>query len=275
MRALPRAAVACASLILIGSAGVTCSEGSSVIPTAPASAARSRAVTVNKPTIILVHGAWSDATGWQQVIARLQRDGYTVIGVQNALRSLAADVENTRRVIDAEPGPLVVVGHSYGGAIMTGAAAGNTRVKALVYLAAFAPEENEVLGGLAGRFGPSALNEALVPDAAGFLYIDRAAFHHVFAADVNATDARTMAATQTPLAASTFGQALSAVAWRSIPSWYLVSDDDRAIRPELQRFMADRIGARTSAIRASHVAFISEPAKIARFIGSAAEEFMK
>ena len=148
-----------------------------------------------KPTIVLVHGAFADGTGWQHVIPLLEKDGYSVVAVQNPLSSLAEDVTTTKRVIDAQKGPVVVVGHSYGGAVITGAAADSANVKALVYLAAFAPDGGEPVATFGEKY-PAALGTALVPDAAGFLYIDRAKFHSVFCADVSEGEARIMAAVQ-------------------------------------------------------------------------------
>src|SRR5215813_4385920 len=184
-----------------------------------------------KPTIVLVHGAFADGSSWQRVIPILDHDGYNVIAVQNPLTSLAADVETTKRVIDAQKGPVVVVGHSYGGAVITGAAAGNTNVKALVYLAAFAPEAGEPLGEPGKRFAQPPLNSALVPDSAGFLYIDRAKFHDAFCKDLPEAEARVMAATQKPLSGSVFEASVSGAAWKTVPSWYVVSSQDRAINP--------------------------------------------
>ena len=220
-----------------------------------------------KPTIVLVHGAFADATGWQHVIPLLENDGYTVVAVQNPLNSLDADVATTKRLIEAQAGPTVVVGHSYGGAVITGAAADEPHVKALVYLAAFAPDAGEPLGTFNDQVP---LGKALVPDAAGFLTIDRAKFHDVFCADVPAGEARIMAATQKPLASVTFGQSVPSPAWKTIPSWYLVSQEDQAISPDLERFYAKRMGARVSEIKASHCAFISHPQEVTRLIEQAA-----
>jgi len=222
-----------------------------------------------KPTIVLVHGAFADGTGWQRVIPILQRDGYEVIAVQNPLASLAGDVETTKRVIDAQKGPVVLVGHSYGGAVITGAAAGSPNVKALVYLAAFAPEAGEPVGAFGEKY-PVDLNSALKPDSAGFLYVDRARFRELFCADLPATEARVAAATQKPIHNSAFGASVPQAAWKNIPSWYLVSQDDRAINPELERFYAKRMNAKTSEVKASHVAFISHPDVVARLIEQAA-----
>lgn len=222
-----------------------------------------------KPTIVLVHGAFADGTGWQHIIPILERDGYTVIAVQNALTSLSADVLTTKRVIDAQNGAVVAVGHSYGGAVITGAAAGNANVKALVYIAAFAPDGGEAIGAFNAKY-PAELGTALVPDAAGFVYIDRAQFRELFAKDVSVTEAKVMAATQKPIIGTAFGESVPTAAWRTIPSWYLVAKEDRAINPDLERFYAKRMGATTSEIKASHVPFISHPAEVARLIEQAA-----
>ena len=235
---------------------------------APASIGEARDQAA-KPTIVLVHGAFADATGWQHVIPLLEKDGYTVIAVQNALYSLADDIATTRRVIDAQKGPVVMVGHSYGGAVITGAAAGEPNVRALVYLAAFAPDANEPVGAFLDKY-PTELGAALKPDTGGFLYIDRSKFHDVFCADVPAGEGRVMAATQKPLASTAFAGSIPSPAWKAIPSWYLVSQEDHAINPDLERFYARRMGAHTTEIKASHVAFISHPKVIAELIEQAA-----
>ena len=223
-----------------------------------------------KPTIVLVHGAFADATGWQHVIPLLEKNGYTVFAVQNSLHSLAEDIATTRRVIAAQKGPVVMVGHSYGGAVITGAAAGEPNVKALVYLAAFAPDANEPVGAFLDKY-PAELGTALKPDTGGFLYIDRSKFHDVFCADVQEGEARVMAATQKPLASTAFSGSIPSPAWKTIPSWYLVSQEDHAINPDLERFYAKRMGAHTSEIKASHVAFISHPKVVAELIEQAAK----
>jgi len=223
-----------------------------------------------KPTIILVHGAWADGTSWQHVIPPLEQDGYNVIAVNNPLTSLADDIAMTKRVIDSQKGPIVLVGHSYGGAVITGAAYNNTNVKALVYVAAFAPDSNETLGTLLDKFGPSPLLAAIVPDASGFLYLDRSKFQEVFAKDVPDQEALVMAATQKPINGSIFNQKIENPAWKTIPSWYLVAKEDQAIKPELQQFMAKRINAKISEIDASHVAYISHPKEVVKLIEEAA-----
>jgi len=223
-----------------------------------------------KPTIVLVHGAFVDGSSWDKVIPILQHDGYPVIAVQNPLTSLPDDVATTKRVIAAQKGPVVVVGHSYGGAVIPGAAAGNPNVKALVYVAAFAPEPGEPLGSPEKKFAAPALNSAIVPAAAGFLYIDRAKFHDDFCEDLSAADARVLAATQKPLHSSVFGASVASAAWKTIPSWYIVSSQDQAENPEVQRFYAKRMGAKTTEIEASHLSILSHPREVAKVIEEAA-----
>ena len=224
----------------------------------------------SKTSIVLVHGAFADGSSWNKVIPLLEAEGFTVTAVQNPLKSLSEDVATTKRVLDAQKGDVVLVGHSYGGAVITEAAAGNSKVKALVYVAAFAPDAGETLGALGERFPAAPLGTAVVPDSAGFLYIDRAKVADVFANDLPKEEAALLAATQKPLAAAIFGEPLKAAAWKSIPSWYVVSTQDKAINPDLERFMAKRMGAKTKEIKASHVSFISNPSEIARVIESAA-----
>jgi pimeloyl-ACP methyl ester carboxylesterase len=234
--------------------------------------ALSRMTAVEKPTIVLVHGAFADGSAWQEVVPLLQRAGYKVIAVQNPLAMLAEDVATTKRVIDAETQKgrtVVAVGHSYGGAVITGAAAGNASVKALVFIAAFAPDANEPVGAFNKKY-PSDLGAALVPDAAGFVYIDVAKYHDVFAGDLPARQTRAMAVAQRPIFGAIFGQSVSAAAWRTIPSWYLVAQQDRSINPELERFYATRMNAKTSEIKSSHLPFISHPQTVAALIEEAA-----
>jgi pimeloyl-ACP methyl ester carboxylesterase len=267
-------------LLVIGSAAFACNVDRPTSPRvslAAANASPSHARTSNangplgaKATIVLVHGAFADGSSWQQLIPVLQKDGFNVIAVQNPLTSLANDIATTRRVIDAQTGPVVVVGHSYGGAVITGAAAGSPNVKSLVYVAAFAPDANEPVGAFNAQY-PTALGPALRPDAASFLYIDVASFHDVFAADVPLSQTRVMAVTQKPLIASAFGESVPVPAWKSIPTWYIVAKEDQAIHPDLERFYAKRMGATTIELRSSHVPFISRTEEVAKVIRDAAE----
>jgi pimeloyl-ACP methyl ester carboxylesterase len=224
----------------------------------------------SQPTIVLVHGAFADASGWHQVIRLLEVAGYVSIGVQNPLTSLQDDVATTKRVLESISGPVVLVGHSYGGAVITGAAAGASNVKALVYIAALAPDSGEPVAATSEQFPAPPLNNALVPDSAGFLYIDPAKFHAVFAADLPEHETRVFAATQKPLHSSAFGASVPEAAWRTIPSWYLVCSEDKAINPDLERFFAGRINATTKEITSSHVPFLSHPQVVADLIVEAA-----
>jgi len=259
-----------AALVLAVLAGGSAIAQSSSAPAKRKSAGPAAASAAgSKPTIVLVHGAFADALGWQRLIPILQRDGYDVIAVEIPLASLAGDVETTKRIVDAVKGPIVLVGHSYGGGVITGAAAGSSNVKALVYLAAFAPEGGEPLGAFGEKY-PVDLNSALQPDSAGFLYVDRARFRELFCADLPVTDAKVAAATQKPVHNSVFGASVPVAAWKTIPSWYLVSQEDHAINPDLERFYAKRMNAKTSEVKSSHVAFISHPDVVAKLIEQAA-----
>jgi pimeloyl-ACP methyl ester carboxylesterase len=229
-----------------------------------------------KPTVVLVHGAFADATGWSGVIERLQHDGYPVIAPANPLRSLSGDSAYIKSVLGQTPGPLVVVGHSYGGAVITNAAAGNTNVKALVYVDAFIPDVGENTLALAGTDSslPPALEfKKFPPFGANDLdiYIKKDMFHAVFCADLPAKTAAIMAAAQRPTAAATGAEPTTAAAWKTIPSWALIGRQDRAITPDSLRFMADRAGATTEEIDASHVSMISHPDVAADLIEKAAE----
>ena len=224
-----------------------------------------------KPSIVLVHGAFADASGWSKVIPILERDGYYVTAVQIPLTSLADDVATTKRVLDAQKDPVVVVGHSYGGAVITGAAAGSKNVKSLVYVAAFAPDDNEQVSAAGSKFAAPPLFAALIPDSAGFLYVDRAKFHEDFCGDLPESEAKVMAVTQKPLHKSAFEGAVPIAAWKTVPTWYIVSSNDRAINPDLERFYAKRANATTTEIASSHVPFLSHPKEVAKIIEAAAK----
>jgi pimeloyl-ACP methyl ester carboxylesterase len=227
------------------------------------------AQTAEKPAIILVHGAFADAAGWAPIISILQRDGYQVTAVENALESFAGDVATTKRAIDGQAGPVVLVGHSYGGAVITDAAAGTPNIKALVYLAAIVPDAGEPIAAFLGKY-PTDLAQAQKVDSAGFVTVDPAKFRQVFAADLSPAQAAVAAATQKPIKGENFGAKPERAAWKTIPSWYVVSKQDRALSPDLERFYAKRIGARTSEINASHVVFLSHAREVATVIEEAA-----
>jgi pimeloyl-ACP methyl ester carboxylesterase len=230
------------------------------------------AATVSqKPAIVLVHGAFADASSWSKVIPLLQKDGYYVTAVQIPLTSLPDDVAVTKRVIDAQKGPVVVVGHSYAGAVITDAAGGDN-VKSLVYVDAFAPDAGEPLAAAGDKFPPAPLSTALIPDSAGFLYVDRAKVHDVFAKDMPEADARIIAVTQKPVNSSVFGAKVTSAAWKTKPSWFIIGTEDRAINPDLLRFYAKRMGAKTTEIKgASHVPFLSHPKEVVKVIEAASK----
>jgi pimeloyl-ACP methyl ester carboxylesterase len=241
-----------------------------------ASSGKSGSSTRNT-TIVLIHGAWADGTGWDEIIPILQRDGYKVIAVQNPLVSMANDVETTKRVIDGETAKgrnVVAVAHSYGGAVMSGAAAGNPGVKALVYIAAFAPDAGERLDTFIGQY-PTDIFTAFEPDAAGFVYLSADKYRPIFAGDLPESRTRVMAVSQKPTHGAIFGQSNPVAAWRTVPSWFVVAQEDRVINPDLERFYAGRMAAAKTLvkkieIRASHVVFISRPNEVGRIILDAA-----
>ncbi len=227
--------------------------------------------TTIRPSIVLVHGAFADGSAWADVVSQLMRKGYTATAVQNSLFSFEQDVATTKRIIEAQRGPVVVVGHSYGGAVITAAAAGNANVKALVYVTAFTPNSGERIGELYEKLGKPTLPNTFVRDAGGFLTIDRAKFHDGFANDLSSERADVLASVQKPIFEGALGGAISGEpAWKTIASWFLVCSSDRAISVELQRYMAKRIGATVVEIDASHVPFFSRPTDVASIIEQAA-----
>ncbi|MND52932.1 Pyrethroid hydrolase [compost metagenome] len=221
------------------------------------------------PNILLVHGAWGDASHWRYLIPLLLDAGYPVSAVQNPLTSLADDVQRTRKLAESLAGPTLLVGHSYGGAVIS--AAGHTaNVVGLVFIAAFAPDEGDSLGGIFARAEPPQGAAGIRPDAEGFLWLARDSFHAHFAADLPEQDARVMAVTQKPIAARCFEDKAGAPAWRGKPSWYQVSSGDHMIPPATQAWMAERIGARkTITLDASHASLASRPGEIFALIEEA------
>jgi pimeloyl-ACP methyl ester carboxylesterase len=219
-----------------------------------------------KPTIVLVHGAWGDGSHWRHVIPPLHADGHRVCAVQNPLTSLADDIDRTSRLAAAQPGPVVLVGHSYGGAVISGA--GHTpNVMGLVYIAAFAPDEGDSLGSIFARRPPPPGAANIRPDQDGFLWIAPDKFHDSFCQDLDATEALVMALTQKPIAARCFEDKAGPPAWRAKPSWYQVSSDDRMIPPETEQWMAERMGPReTVVLEASHASLASHATEIVALI---------
>jgi pimeloyl-ACP methyl ester carboxylesterase len=218
--------------------------------------------------VVLVHGAFADGSGWKAVADILAADGYKVSILQEPETSLADDIAAARRVIAAQNGPTILVGHSYGGVIIT-EVGNDPKVQGLVYVAAFAPDAGETLGALNGRI--PAVAHSIRPSEDGFLTIDPAAFAQDFAADLPARQAQFMALSQVPVSGRIFGTPISNAAWRGKPSWYAVATEDRMINPDLERFMAKRAGSKTVEIRGSHAIFASQPRAVARLIEDAAK----
>ena len=217
--------------------------------------------------IVLVHGAFADGSSWNKVIRLLQAKDYNVTAVQQPLTSLEEDVAITRHVLSMQQGPAILVGHSYGGVIIT--VAGNEpNVAGLVYIAAYAPDEGESIKELKSKFAAGAGGAHVQPDDQGYVWIERSAFPECFAGDVDPEEARVMAAVQMPWKVP--ANKISNPAWRSRPSWYQVSERDLMINPELQHFMAKRIGAKTISLDASHASAVSCPREIADLIMDAA-----
>ncbi len=224
-----------------------------------------------RPNIVLVHGAWADGSCWTGVIERLQEAGYSVRAPQFPLTSLADDVARLRQVLAFQDGPTVVVGHSYGGQIITALGTDAPNVAGLVYIAAFGLDRGESLGALLSQ-GPVTPSLAhIFTDQRGFVWLSEDDFVGHFAADVDRPQARAMWAVQQALAGSAFTDVMGVPAWRSLPSWYLVTKNDEAIPPDAERQFAARMGATTIEVSASHVAMVSHPAEVADLIEKAAE----
>ena len=220
--------------------------------------------------VVLVHGGFVDGSGWQGVYDALKADGYNVAVVQNPTLSLEGDVAATHQVIEALPGPVTLVGHSYGGAVITEAGT-HAQVSALVYITAFAPDKGESVGTLIADPPPGAPVPPILPPNNGFLLLDRAEFAESFAGDLLAAEAAFMADSQVPWGLEALNAAISQPAWRTKPAWYLVAGDDRMIPPPAQRSMAERIGAQTVEVPgASHSVYVSHPAAVADLIKQAA-----
>jgi pimeloyl-ACP methyl ester carboxylesterase len=220
------------------------------------------------PTVVLVHGGFVDGSGWQGVYEHLRRDGHSVSVVQNPTLSLADDVAVTRRAIDAAGGPVILVGHSYGGVVVTESGT-HPKVEALVYVAAFAPDAGESVNTLIADPPPDAPVPPILPPKEGFLFLDREKFHASFAGDLSEDQAAFMADSQVPWSVDALGGTVSEPAWRSKPSWYLVSTEDRMIPPPAQRAMSARAGSTVTEVAGSHSIYVSQPAAVAELIETA------
>jgi pimeloyl-ACP methyl ester carboxylesterase len=223
----------------------------------------------DKPGVVLVHGGFADGSGWRDVYDLLTGDGYQVSVVQNPTLSLEGDAMATRMILDRQQGPTVLVGHSYGGAVITEAGT-HDRVAALVYICAFGPDTGESVNTLLQTFPADGPQPPILPPVEGFLFLDREKFHASFAGDLSAEQAAFMADSQVPWGVDALGGAISEAAWRSKPSWYLITNQDRMIPPDAQRTMSGRLGATVVEVDASHSVYISQPGAVADLIKQAA-----
>jgi pimeloyl-ACP methyl ester carboxylesterase len=227
-----------------------------------------------KPTVVFVHGAWADNSGWDGSIRTLRGQGFRAVGAANPLRDLRSDAAYVAALLRSIEGPIVMVGHSYGGAVISNAATGNDQVTALVYINGWVPDEGESLIQLAelneGSLIPDSLQPVPHKNADGSdvvdLYLDQEKFRAAFAGDVDPETAQVMAVTQRPFTETAFGAPSGPVAWRSMPSWYLLGTEDKAIPPATQRYMAERAKASIVDIPASHASMVSQPAAVSDLI---------
>lgn len=229
----------------------------------------SERVSTTRPTIVLVHGGFVDGSGWQPVFDILRKDGYNVAIVQNPTISLAGDVAATKSVINEQSGPVILVGHSYGGVVIT-EAGNDPKVAGLVYIAAFAPDNGESVGSIIKNPAPGAPVPPILPPRDGFLYLDKAKFAASFAADVEPKLAAFMAESQVPWGLEALNGSVTEASWKTKPSWYLVATDDKMIPPDAQRFMSKRAGAKVVEAQGSHALYVSRPGPVAKLIEQAA-----
>jgi pimeloyl-ACP methyl ester carboxylesterase len=252
-----RTALVAGAGLLVPGAGFASEEG----------AARATPPT-GKATVVLVHGAFADGSSWSRVIPLLEAKGINVMAAQNPLTSLDEDVATTRRLLAKQSGPVILVGHSYAGFVIT--EAGNApNVAGLVYISSYGPAEGESHDDVVKRYPPASGIAAIHLDGDGFLWVERDKFRETFAHDVDAAQAEIMAAVQKPVAKKCFGAPVGVPAWKAKPSWFLVSTDDRLINPELQRFMAKRMGATVNSVASSHASLVSHPVETAELITQA------
>jgi pimeloyl-ACP methyl ester carboxylesterase len=222
------------------------------------------------PNIVLVHGAWADGSSWSAVIERLQADGYTVTAPQFPLTTLAENVARLRQVLARQTGPTIVVGHSYGGQIITALGTDAPNVVGLVYIAGFGLDQGESIGALLEQGPPTPALAHLIVDQQGFAWLPEDDFVHHFAADVDPVKAKVMYAVQQPLSATALGDVMGVPAWKALPTWFLVADGDQTIPPEAERLFAKRMGATTVEVSTNHVAMVSHPDDVLQLIETAA-----
>jgi pimeloyl-ACP methyl ester carboxylesterase len=221
-------------------------------------------------TAVLVHAAWADGSSWNKVTTELQRQGFHVVAAQIPLTSLNDDAAVLRRVLRNQKGPVVLVGHSYGGAVITAAGADGPNVKALVYVAAVVPDQGETVGEIFHRVAPHSKAPQLEPDQDGFLWLDVDAFRNAVAPDASAEETALMAANQKPIALKCLGEPMTKPAWRDKPSWFLIAEKDRMVSPDTQRFTATRIGANVKSLPVDHTPLASAPHAVSTLIVEAA-----
>ena len=275
--------VAAALLLVLAAVWALRPSASSAAVTPAAATGASTGARSPKPTVVLVHGAFADSSGWDATVAQLTDDGYPVIAASDPLRGLTSDADYVRAMLRTIDGPIVLVGHSYGGAVITNAARGVPNVKALVYVGAFVPDAGESIATAAdpakypgSLLGPDTITARPAPDPSApagqdtDLYISLQAFRAVFAGDVSPQRADVMARTQRPLSAAANFQPSGEPAWKTVPSWDLVTLDDRAIAPAGQWFMATRAGAHVSTVSSAHDVMVSHPGAVTRIVESAA-----
>jgi len=224
-----------------------------------------------RPNIVLVHGAWAEGSSWSSVIERLQADGYHVTAPQFPLTSLADDVARLRHVLALQDGSTVIAGHSYGGQVMTALGDDAPNVVGLVYIAAFGLDEGESLGGLLAQGPPTPALAHQFVDEQGFVWLTEDDFVNHFAGDVDPVRAKLLYAVQQPLAASAFNDVMTVPAWKWLPSWYLVAQDDQALPADVERMFANRMNATTIEVPSGHLAMVSHPAEVAKLTETAAE----
>jgi len=229
----------------------------------------------NKINIVLVHGAWADGSSWSKVIPVLKNAGHNVVATQHNLNALAEDAEITRRVAEAQEGPTILVGHSYGGAVITEAAHQCPNVIGLVYIAGFGPDEGESLASLAAAgTEPPPGAAAIRPDKYGILWLDKDMFPDNFCQDIDKTEGQVMAITQRPISGKCFEDKITNAGWKNLPTWYQVSENDRMIPPVAEHFMAERMKAKMISLPSSHASLVSHPREVADLILTAANELV-
>ena len=228
---------------------------------------------LEKPNVVLVHGGFVDGSGWEGVYGILKRAGYAIGVVQNSTKSLEDDVAMTKQVVAAQDGPVVLVGHSYGGAVVT-EAGNDPNVAGIVYIAAFAPDKGESVNTLIANPPPGAPVPPILPPQDGYLFLDKAKFAASFAADVDADKAAFMADSQVPWGVGALGGEISEPAWKSKPSWYLVTTEDKMIPPDAQRFMSKRAGSSVVEVQGSHAIYVSQPEPVAALVETAVKDLM-